>query len=86
MLWFFERDQHSVRLETRYDNETAEYRRDCHVPGRPSGDREIWGRRIVSPLARGVGDARSRPNAGPGADPRLSFPTAGRTDGHSNEA
>jgi hypothetical protein len=25
MLWFFERDQHAVRLETRYDNDTAEY-------------------------------------------------------------
>ena len=25
MLWFFERDQHRVRLETRYDNATAEY-------------------------------------------------------------
>jgi hypothetical protein len=25
MLWFFERDQRSVRLETRYDNDTAEY-------------------------------------------------------------
>jgi hypothetical protein len=25
MLWFFERDQDRVRLETRYDNDTAEY-------------------------------------------------------------
>lgn len=25
MLWFFEREQESVRLETRYDNDTVEY-------------------------------------------------------------
>jgi hypothetical protein len=25
MLWFFEREEQSVRLETRYDNDTAEY-------------------------------------------------------------
>jgi hypothetical protein len=25
MLWFFERDEQSIRLETRYDNDTSEY-------------------------------------------------------------
>jgi hypothetical protein len=25
MLWFFERDRESLKLETRYDNDTSEY-------------------------------------------------------------
>jgi hypothetical protein len=25
MLWFFERDEHSLHLETRYDDDTSEY-------------------------------------------------------------
>jgi hypothetical protein len=37
MLWFFEREQDSVRLETRYDNDTAEY---VAIVTYPDGRRE----------------------------------------------
>jgi hypothetical protein len=32
MLWLFERDRESVQLETRYDNDTAEYVADVTYP------------------------------------------------------
>jgi hypothetical protein len=38
MLWFFERDQDAVRLETRYDNDTAEY---VAIATYPDGRQEI---------------------------------------------
>ena len=34
MLWFFERDDESLELETRYDNETSEY---VAIVRRPDG-------------------------------------------------
>ena len=40
MLWFFERDQHRVRLETRYDNATAEYVAVATYPDGRHG--ELW--------------------------------------------
>jgi hypothetical protein len=33
MLWFYERDHVSLRLETRYDNDAAEYVAILHHPG-----------------------------------------------------
>ena len=33
MLWFYERDKIVLRLETRYDNTTAEYVALLHHPG-----------------------------------------------------
>jgi hypothetical protein len=38
MLWLFERDDDSVQLETRYDNETSEYIAEVTYP---DGRREI---------------------------------------------
>jgi hypothetical protein len=32
MLWFFDRDEESLRLETRYDNDTAEVVVTVHHP------------------------------------------------------
>ena len=32
MLWFFERDDESLRLETRYDNDTSEFVAIVHYP------------------------------------------------------
>jgi hypothetical protein len=34
MIWIFERGNESLRLETRYDNETAEYILIVHHPDR----------------------------------------------------
>ena len=40
MVWFFERSQESLRLETRYDNETREYVVIVHYPdGREETER-----------------------------------------------
>ena len=35
MIWFYTRDQESLRLETRYDNEASEYVLEVRAPGVP---------------------------------------------------
>ena len=35
MIWFFERGARSLRIETRYDNDTSEYVVVVHYPDRP---------------------------------------------------
>jgi hypothetical protein len=83
MLWFFERDQHSARLETRYDNGTAEYVAVAKYPERPPRDREIRERRPVSALARSVRARAPGRTLDPARADPLSFPTSGHTDGRS---
>jgi hypothetical protein len=40
MVWFFERYEESLKLETRYDNDTREYVVIVHYPdGREEGER-----------------------------------------------
>lgn len=42
MLWFFEREEQSLRLETRYDNDTSEFVAVVHYPdGREHTERFI---------------------------------------------
>jgi hypothetical protein len=85
MLWFFERDQHSVRLETRYDYDTAEY---VAVATYPDGREEtVCDSQTLSRFGNGSrhGSGHSRVNTGSGADRHSSFPRAGHTDGRSNK-
>jgi hypothetical protein len=37
MVWLFERDEESLKLETRYDNATREYVVIVQYPGWPRG-------------------------------------------------
>ena len=39
MVWLFERDSESLRLETRYDNDAAEFVLSTHRPGGPQIER-----------------------------------------------
>jgi hypothetical protein len=51
MIWMFERDNESLQLETRYDNETSEFlliqrRRDGDPPIERFSDEQAFSRRL----------------------------------------
>jgi hypothetical protein len=69
MLWFFERDDHVLKLETRYDDAAAEYVAIVHFPEGPAQcerfpDPESFRRWLVA-FEENLGTDRWRSRGGP---------------------
>lgn len=57
MIWFYERDKVALRLETRYDNTTAEYVAVLHHPdGRQELQRFIKREAFIVVIRRRFGE------------------------------